>query len=160
MGYKTVISSLLIIGMLQGCNANDKDHVSSPPKNAPVEKENNTANQKNAGRNKEDLFNFTSFDLDVDYNNKQSYDVDYENEPEAMDAKIEDTVTNNTLRGNEAFDQLKPIFEKLTFDKETPDDQVIDEVLKAFSLKTDYNKFELAVEFTDGTKKEYEKIVQ
>lgn len=154
--FRIFLYLLLTIVILQGCNTNDKDNVSAPPENAPIENEDNTINSQENKEN-ENSFKFTSFDLDVNYKGNKSFDVNYENETDGMEAKIEDQVNNETLRGDDAFTQLSPIFESFTFDKTTPDDEVISEILKAFNLDTNYSKFELDVDFTDGTSKEYKR---
>ncbi|MGG4265282.1 YusW family protein [Peribacillus simplex] len=45
-----------------------------------------------------------------------------------------------------------------TFTKESTDEEVIQEVTKAFDLKDDYQEFDLEVVFEDGTKKEHKLI--
>lgn len=147
------LSALFTVMLLQGCNGNDQDDVSAPPENAPVEHENHTTDTEQ----NRDLFAFTSFDLDVDYKDNKSYEVSYENENSGMEAEIEDTVNNEKLNGDHAFEQLKPIFENFSFNKDTPEDEVIAEVLSAFELAEDYQQLELEVDFADGTKKEYKR---
>ena len=157
---------------LMGCNTDD-DKVTNVPDNAPVEgttattqtnqTATNTQSETNQTTNTQNntvgttnaAFNFTDFDLDVEYGVNQEYDVDYENDHEGMEAEIKDDKGNNRLRGNEAFEFLKPIFESLTFDQNTPNAEVISEVINAFKLDDNYRTFELEVTFTDGTKKEY-----
>lgn len=159
MVHTRAFLTLLLTGtILQGCNTAENDNVSPPPEEAPVEKDGNHMNQGYTKQNEGHLFNFTSFDLDIEYQNNQSYEIDYENERDGMEADIEDEVDNTTLKGNEAFEQLSPKFEKFTFDSSTSDEEVITEVLKAFKLNTDYTKFELDIEFTDGKRKKYSKL--
>jgi len=172
---KKIISILTapVFGLfLMGCNTDD-DKVTNVPDNAPVEgttatnqanqtntNTQNGADQTNTQNNTEGTtgaaFNFTDFDLDVDYGNNQEYDVDYDNEPNGMEAEIKDDKGNTRLKGDKAFAVLSPIFESLTFDQNTPNEEVISEVLNAFSLDENYRSFELEVQFTDGTKKEYQ----
>ncbi|MEK4628889.1 MAG: YusW family protein [Solibacillus sp.] len=132
----------------------DKDEATNVPDNAPVEtNKNNTAGDTSTTVNAP--FNFTHFDLDVEYPNKRTYDVEYENETAGAEAKIEDELNNKITQGNEAMNTLIPIFESLTFDHTTADAQVIDEVLQKFNLSELYFEFDLEVKFTDGTTKEY-----
>ncbi|HWL11978.1 MAG TPA: YusW family protein, partial [Ureibacillus sp.] len=56
---------------------------------------------------------------------------------------------------DEAYTQLLPILESLTFDETFEDQDVIDQVLKAFELEDNYNEFELEVKFLNGEAKNY-----
>ena len=147
---------LLSLVLLQGCN--DVDDASPPPENIPVEKDNDLIKQnENEGTENttDPLFNITSFDLDVDYSGTDSYEVEYENDPNGLEARIEDEINNVTLNGDKAFEQLSPIFEQFNFDQSTADEEVISEVLKAFSLNNDFTKLELEVEYSNGIEKKY-----
>ena len=64
-------------------------------------------------------------------------------------------LNKHEVHGDEAMKELTPILEKLTFTKDSSDEEVIQEVTKAFNLKDDYEEFDLEVVFDDGTKKEY-----
>jgi hypothetical protein len=156
MGYIKIFFTLFFtLTILQGCNIADNDSASPPP---PVEKDNDLTNQENTRQGEVNLFNFTSFYLDVDYSKNQSYEIDYESDQDGMESEITDELSNKTLKGNDAFDQLRPKFENFTFDSSTPDEDVISEVSKAFNISKNYYSFELDVEFTDGKEKRYNKI--
>lgn len=138
-----------------GDNNDDDDAATNVPDDAPQEQEGSTSTNTVSDNNSEESpFAFTHFDLDVEYAGNKSYDVDYENESTGAEAKIEDDFNNNIIQGNDAIDQLMPIFENFTFDASTPDDQIIEEVLSAFNLSNDYQEFELEVRFADGVQKE------
>ena len=102
--------------------------------------------------------NFAEFNLDVDYSPTEKYEVSFEKDVEGFEASIEDQINNENYNGNEAYDKINPILEKLTFDATTPNEQVIEEVLSAFGLNSNYAEFELDVLFSDGTQKEYRLI--
>ncbi|WP_222123657.1 YusW family protein, partial [Bacillus pumilus] len=68
--------------------------------------------------------------------------------------------TDVKLTSDKAIAKLSPLLQKLTFDKNTPDQEVIDQVVDVFQLDKDYQKFDLEVVFSDGTKKEYKKEVK
>src|SRR3954469_21218357 len=147
---------LLSLVLLQGCN--DVDEASPPPENIPVEKDNDLIknNSNEVKENKEDhLFDITSFDLDVDYSGTDSYEVEYENDPNGLEARIEDEINHKTLNGDEAFEQLRPIFEQFNFNQSTANDEVISEVLKSFNLNNNFTQLELEVEYSDGIEKKY-----
>ena len=102
--------------------------------------------------------NFAEFNLDIDYSPTEKYEASFEKDVDGFEASIEDQINNENFHGNEAYDKLNPILEKLTFDATTPNEQVIEEVLSAFGLNPNYIEFELDVLFSDGTPKEYRLI--
>lgn len=55
---------------------------------------------------------------------------------------------------------LREVLSKLKFDKDTADQEVIDQVVNVFKLDKDYQKFDLEVVFSDGTKKEYKREIK
>ena len=147
---------LLSLVLLQGCN-DDADAL-PPPENIPVEKDNDLIKQnENEGKENtvDPLFDITSFDLDVDYSGTDSYEVEYENDPNGLEARIEDEINHKTFNGDEAFEKLSPIFEKFNFDSSTAEDEVISKVLKAFNLNNDFTKLKLEVEYSNGVEKKY-----
>lgn len=131
----------------------DKEEANNVPDNAPVEQNQNTTNTTTT--RSDAAFNFTHFDLDIDYADNKSYEVSYENEASGAEAKIEDDVNNKVVQGNEATNTLIPIFESFTFDANTDSDAVIDEVLEKFGQPNTFTKVEIEIQFADGTKKEY-----
>ncbi|MGM9924529.1 MAG: YusW family protein [Bacillus sp. (in: firmicutes)] len=162
----TMCTGLLILGGCGDDDANDKDTVNNPPENAPVEQDddtinnttentNNTENQNGNAATNTSSIPFTSFDLDVDYGNFQSFEVEYENDTDGMQAKIEDELNNRKLRGDEALAEMQNRFQTYKFNKNTADDEVIKEVLESFDLKDDYKQIDLEIKFADGTEKEY-----
>lgn len=140
----------ILFVIVVGCN--DDEKVTDVTEDIQVEKNESTSNQTTDA-----TFRFTHFDLDVDYRENEEFDVDYENKPNELEAEISDDRNNRHLQGNEAYAELKPIFEKLTFDANTEDEQVISEVVNAFQLGDDFVELELQVTFDDGTTKNYRK---
>ncbi|USK44887.1 YusW family protein [Cytobacillus oceanisediminis] len=126
MNLKLMISaSALSTLLLAGCN---DDKVENPPENAPAENENNN----------ETAFNFTNFDLEVDYKDNRTFDVEYENEKNGMEAAYLDDLADQNFTSDEAMEKLTPIFEELSFDQNTEDQEVINQVKKAFSIEDTY----------------------
>ena len=121
----------------------------------------NTADNNNNNNNNNTInltHKFAEFNLEVDYSPNVKYDASFEKDVDGIEASIEDQVNNINLHGNEAYDKLNPILEKLTFDASTPNEQVIEQVLSTFGLDSNYVEFELDVLYTDGTQKEYRLI--
>lgn len=160
-----LFSSLLI---LSACG-NDEDNVN----NANTDNNTNTAAEQNNtvpdpntntndGTTTQNESNttlpFSSFNLDVDYANFQSFEVEYEDDVDETEAKIEDELNNRTLRGDEAFQEMQNRFQQFTFDQNSTTEEVVKEVLQSFELPDNYEKFELEVTFSDGTEKEYQLV--
>jgi len=143
---KLILLTFLTV-LLVACG--DKEKVNNPDNNNNNNNNNNTINLTHK---------FAEFNLEVDYSPNVKYDASFEKDVDGIEASIEDQVNNMQLRGNEAFDKLNPILEKLTFDASTPNEQVIEQVLSTFGLDSNYVEFELDVLYTDGTQKEYRLI--
>ncbi|MGE7878628.1 YusW family protein [Peribacillus muralis] len=141
--------------VLAGCGE-DKDEV----KNPPVQENENQADtntETGTDNNNEKLpFTFKDFQLEVDYpGNDNDYEAEYDTTGAQTEASIEDEANKHKVLGDEAMKELTPMLEKLTFTKDSKDEEVIQEVTKVFNLKDDYEEFDLEVVFDDGTKKEY-----
>ena len=151
--FKYLFVLSLVAGLLYGCN---KDEVKDVPANAPTEQNSN----QQAGENVTDQvpFNFIEFSLDVDYSATESYEVEYENKKNGIEAKLKDERNNEKIQGDEAYTKLEPLFKQLTFDSTTPNDEVIEQVIKVFQITEDFQSIEVEVEFTDGTEKEFKRL--
>jgi YusW-like protein len=145
MKLNLIISATLSALLLTACN---DDKVENQPENAPAENENKETSNETA-------FNFTNFELEVEYKGKKTIDVDYENEKNGMEAAYQNDLADEKLTSDEAMEKLTPIFEGLSFDQNTEDQEVINQVKDAFSIDDNYQKFELEVKFPDGSEKEY-----
>ncbi|MGE7768390.1 YusW family protein [Peribacillus sp. NPDC096540] len=136
--------------VLAGCGE-DNDEV----KNPSVEENENQAEtipETGTDNNEKLPFTFKDFQLEVDYAGK---DNEYDAMGAQTEASIDDQLNKHEVHGDEAMEELTPILEKLTFTKDSSDDEVIQDVMKAFNLKDDYEEFYLEVTYDDGTKKEY-----
>lgn len=152
-----LVMSILFI--LQGCNGDEA--AAPPPENVSEEQgedqvtdyqvDPNDTGENDGGY----MFDFTSFDLDVEYPGNKSYEVDFENDGDGLEAKVEDDLSNETYHGNDAFAVIFPVFEDLSINPSMAERDVITKVITFFNLSNDFTKFELEVEYSDGTKKEY-----
>ena len=151
--YKNLLVFSLATGLLYGCN---KDEVKDVPANAPIEQNTN----QQAGENVTDQvpFNFLEFALDVDYSPTESYEIEYENKKTGLEVKLKDDRNNERIQGDEAYTKVEPLLKQLTFDSTTPNDEVIEQVIKVFNIKDDYQSIEVEVEFADGTEKEFKRL--
>jgi hypothetical protein len=139
--------------ILYGCN---KDEVKDVPTNAPANQ--NGTQQTGDTPTDQMTFNFLEFSLDVDYSATESYEVEYEDKKSGIEAKLQDDRKNERLQGDEAYTKLEPLFKQLNFDSTTPNDEVIDQVIKVFNIEANYQSIEVDVEFVDGNEKEFTRI--
>ncbi|MFC9599889.1 YusW family protein [Peribacillus butanolivorans] len=140
--------------VMAGCGE-DNDEV----KNPPVEENENQAetnSETGTDNNKKLPFTFKDFQLEVDYaGNDNEYEAEYDAMGAQTEASIDDQLNKHEVHSDEAMEELTPILEKLTFTKDSSDEEVIQDVAKAFNLKDDFEEFDLEVTYDDGTKKEY-----
>ncbi|RIW29731.1 hypothetical protein D3H55_18305 [Bacillus salacetis] len=99
------------------------------------------------------------FDLEVDYPDlEEAYAVEYEKQGDGQDVDITDKLTDKEYDAEDdslAFGEIKPAFDKLDFNEDTPDEEVAQQLVDAFGLREDYKKIELEVDFTDGGEKQF-----
>ncbi|MCA0983119.1 YusW family protein [Halobacillus yeomjeoni] len=102
----------------------------------------------------EQLFNFRSFNLAVDYEKDLTYEVFYSHDLNDIVATINDFDQQKVI-GEEAFNQLTPHFQEMSFDEDTTKPEIIEEVIEILGLDPSYSKFALEVTYHDGSKKVY-----
>lgn len=151
---KTALFSVIGLTVFLVACGDEDEKVTNVPDNAPAEQASNVGTDTVTNISEDAPYNFTKFDLSVDFADNKSFEVDYDNESTGTEAKIEDDFSNKVITGNEAMDSLVTHFEKFTFDASTAEDKIIDEVLNSFNLSTDYKDFELDIRFADGVEKE------
>lgn len=105
-----------------------------------------------------DDLDYAEFNLEVEYADHTEYEVELDKDDDngAIEAKIEDSINNVKIRGEEAFNELYPMLKKLTISQQTSKEEAISETLKVFNLDNAYSKFEVEITFQDGTKIEFE----
>ena len=96
-----------------------------------------------------DGYGFSSFDLDIDVGGKDAIEADYDVQKSA-EAEYVNKLENVKLKDSAAMDELHTFFIDIRIMKDTPKQEVIDNILKWYQLDT-YSKFELEVDFDDGT---------
>ncbi|MGD6833959.1 YusW family protein [Sutcliffiella halmapala] len=163
LSIKAILSVLFILlsaVVISGCGT-DNDNMSAPPENAPAQDEtqapgdeSTTEEGLNGDLESQTGHTFTKFDLDVEYKDNKKYEADFEAEGNG-EAEIEDTVNDQAINGDEAYNELSPMLEQLKIDANSDEQEVVTQVLEEFSLGKDYTEFELEVTFADGTSKEY-----
>lgn len=151
--YKRILAiSCLSAAFLVACG--DDEEVTNAPENAPTEQENGTSTAAPTDA----PFLFTKFSLDVDYGDNKEFEVDYDNESTGVEASYDHDINNEKINGDDAYTKIEPMFKQLTFDVNTPNEEVISEVKKVFNVGEDYKEFDLEVRFADGTEKKYHEM--
>ena len=103
-----------------------------------------------------DKLAYDEFELEVDYGKNQEYEIEIEQDNGMVEATLEDELSNQSLRGREAFDDIYPKLEKMDITETTSKDEAITQALDAFNLKDDYVTFELEMTMPDGQKMNFE----
>ncbi|MGG0670017.1 YusW family protein [Lederbergia citrisecunda] len=176
IGTLSIASALSL--MLIGCGTDGQNEEPTVNQETPAVSENETnaqgessstgaanAEQNNDAANQDDMqkkmdeLEYAEFELEVEYAGDTEYEVELEQKTVgSVKAKIEDSLNHVEKRGNEAFDELHPLVQKLNITQQTKKDEAISDVLKTFNLPTDYTKFDLEVTFNDGTKIEFKDL--
>lgn len=98
--------------------------------------------------NTEDGYGFSDFDLEIDVDGKDAIDVDYK-DVKPGDAEYENRLENVKLDGNDAINQMHPMFIEILLTGDTSEEEAKERILKWFKLDN-YSKFDLEVKFTNG----------
>lgn len=118
--------------------------------------QNNADNNDNNTATSETPYGFTDFSFEADLDTTAEYiDVDYEYEPNEIEASYRDQENDISLTGEEALQELDSIFQSFTFDENTEDEEVLNEVLELFNVPENATNIELDIDFQSGTEKEY-----
>lgn len=171
--FRGIFTLSLLVGLLYGCNSDNTDNEKDVTENnSTVDETTNNDTTNNTGTTQpsqhddaDELtsikaadvnYAFTDFDLDVEYANDNSYNVEYENDGNNIYAELDDEIKGVDLKGDQAYDNIVKALEQLTFDETTSDEDVRKEVIKAFALDENYQSFELEVKFQNGEIKHYQ----
>ena len=159
-----MVTAGLTIMSACGAGTDNSDDTPSTTTNEPtpdIHQENTSDSTENTnGDNSpqtDDRFSFEKFDLDVEYGDGESFEVDYaEKNNGQIEADWEDERNNESLTDVEAMEKIKPVFDSFSFNEESSETEVINEVVDGFELNNDYTDFELEIDFPNNTEKEYE----
>ncbi len=143
----TVVTSGSLL-LLTACGeATDNTVETDPADSSPVES-NESVTPTNYG--------FTSFDLSIDTpDDNDAIDVDYETGRSGTEIDYQNKMEETSLGGDEAGTALDPIFSNLEMTPEMSQEEIISKITEAFGV-TEYQDFELEVEFEDGTEVKWE----
>src|SRR5699024_5568268 len=101
---------------------------------------------------------FTEFEIEISYGKDKEYEAEIERHSNGdIEAELEDELNGIEIDDDlKAFNEIYPNARKLNIQKDTEKQDVIDQVLKAFDLDSNYEEFEAEFKFEDGTKISFE----
>lgn len=104
------------------------------------------------------VLNFSEIEIDISYGSDQDYEAEIDHRDNGdIEADVEDDVNGIHIEDDlEAFNELYPKVKQLDITQDTAKEDVIQQVLQAFDLKDDYEKFDVEIKFNDGKKISYE----
>ncbi|MBN9652981.1 YusW family protein [Halobacillus sp. GSS1] len=160
---KTVTSILAIsLILISGCMADtneeqmmnyDQQQLSTTPTSDSINDMNYDTNEKVDKARK--ALPFQQFDLEIDYVDSLSYEIQYVSNESHTRAVIHE-IGEEKISGEKALDQLTPHFMELSFDEDSSEQEVIEDVIKVFGLDDTYKEFSLRVIYSNGVEAEYE----
>ncbi|MFS0575971.1 YusW family protein [Sporosarcina sp. 179-K 3D1 HS] len=103
-----------------------------------------------------DGYGFTHFDLDIDVDGKDAIEADYEVDKE-LDVEYKNTLKGINVKGKEAMDELHQLFTALLLRNNMTKEEYIKRILTYYELDA-YSKFDLEINFDDGTKLDIEDV--
>ncbi|WP_203247563.1 YusW family protein [Sporosarcina beigongshangi] len=151
----TVLGATILLGalILGGCGNFGKNADKPNREDATIIHE-----DEKAGGSLEtgDGYGFTSFDLDIEVDGKDAIETEYKIDKK-LDVNYENKLTNTKLTDSKAMNEIDKLFMHILITKDTPPQEVIDKILKWYQLDS-YSKFDLEVDFDDGTRLDIEEI--
>ncbi|MYL19329.1 hypothetical protein GLW04_05460 [Halobacillus litoralis] len=102
-----------------------------------------------------DAFSFTAFNLDVHYPEGVTYRVYYSAYENTAQAVVYE-MGKERISGTQAMNQLTPLFREMSFDQDSSDSLVIQDVLHVFGLSEGYKHFSLRVVYPGESERHYE----
>ncbi len=100
-----------------------------------------------------DGYGFDEFELEINFDNDEEIEIDYEvidKAGEEVKASYQNTLANLDIKDEKAMNEIGELFIYLLLTKDMPEEEVIDKILTFYELE-DYTKFELEVNFDEGT---------
>ena len=158
-----MIGALVMMLSVAACvNNNNPENENISPRNQTNEQQNKNSSSSTVSADPEEMkqqmgkLDFREFELEVSYGKNKEYEAEIDLDNGVYTSELEDELNGVHLKGKVAFDTIYPIVEMLTIDKTTNKTEVIKQILAAFELNDDYDKFEVEITFNDNSKIEFE----
>ncbi|MFQ3543097.1 YusW family protein [Halobacillus rhizosphaerae] len=103
-----------------------------------------------------DNLNFSGFDLTIDYGTNRTYQINFSDTASYKKAFLQD-LDGQQVTGTKAFNQLITNFHKFSFDEDTKEDDVVEEVTRSLGVPDQFRTFQLKVMYNNGYEKIYKK---
>ncbi|WP_394812044.1 YusW family protein [Bacillus licheniformis] len=99
---------------------------------------------------------YAAFALEVNYGHGKhnTFEAVYDKQ-EREEASIKDYLNGADREGEEALNEMKMVLSELSIAKSDSEQDVISNVLEAFNLDEQYDRFQLRVKWPDGTSRIY-----
>lgn len=108
-----------------------------------------------------ETYGFTDLSVDVDMPDQDdALDFSYEEERGQVEAEYENKIDGVDLTGDDAFNEMEQGLSQLNLTPDTPDDEVISQVVEAFGIDAGFKKIEIEIDYADGSDKNYEQTNQ
>ncbi|MFC4713175.1 YusW family protein [Planococcus dechangensis] len=165
---KMIVTALLMSSTLALAACGSDDEVTQPVTDdapteteAPEEESTEDASPSGGVSNDDDVggetFGFTELSVDVDMPDEDdAIDISYEEDRDSVEAEYENKIDGVDLSGDDAMNEIQDALSQLDITADTPDDEVISQVVEAFGIDAGYKKIEVEVTYPDGTDKDYE----
>lgn len=106
-------------------------------------------------------YGFTDLSVEVDMSDQdEALDFSYEEERGQVEAEYENKTDGVVLTGDDAFNELEQGLSQLNLTPDTPDDEVIKQIVEAFGIDANFKKIEIEIDYADGSDKNYEQTNQ
>ncbi len=106
-------------------------------------------------------YGFTDLSVEVDMSDQdEALDFSYEEERGQVEAEYENKIDGVDLTGDDAFNELEQGLSQLDLTPDTPDDEVIKQIVEAFGIDASFKKIEIEIDYADGSDKNYEQTNQ
>lgn len=148
-------SFLLVTTLLIGCSMYDDEGNANPPE------ENDHVDEDGSRENVEEIeeapYPFLAFEVEVDIDGvNDAFEVEYEVKRNKTEASYDDKTEDVHLKDDEALDKLEPIFDTFTFDADSIEDEIYEQIIEGFSIDN-YDEIEVEISFKDMTEIEFER---
>lgn len=161
---RNIVMPLLFSSALLLAACGDDEQVTEPVDNESQEQPADPGGTENAspegGLDQDSIggetFGFTELDVNVDFPDMDDMiEITYEEDRDKVEAEYKNQMTETDLSGNDAMDEIEPGLSQLELTTDTPDDEVITQVIEAFGIEDGFTEIEIEVRYPDGTDKEY-----
>lgn len=141
----------------EGGNAAVPDSNPGADDNMQQNTEETTGAAAGSMQEKMDQLTIREIGIEVSYGKDREYEAEIEQDKgRSIEAEVEDEINGVYLKGEEAFNDLYPKVQQLNLTKDSTKEETIEQILRIFNLESNYEKFEVEIDFTDGSELEVE----